>query len=168
VLRWVALALGGVLFFAVAAAMLPMALGDRSLVIMSGSMEPTIPVGSLAMVEPIPSANLQRDDIIAYKPNETVQMPIVHRIVSVEMRQGVRYYVTRGDANTGADAELALPPTAWRVFFNVPFIGYIVSSTSSSVMSILLIGVPIFLIPLLSALEWLMKKRLTPLPVRIA
>ena len=45
---------------------LPRALGYQIYDVVSGSMEPTIPVGSLVLVEPFDAADLEEGDIVAY------------------------------------------------------------------------------------------------------
>jgi signal peptidase len=146
-----------------ALAILPMFMGYRSLVIQSGSMEPSIGTGSVVIAEPVPSNSLRVGDVIAYSPNPDAVMPIVHRIVSMRMKNGAVFLTTRGDANKKADtAEISLPPTAWRIAYNIPLMGYLISSASGPSGSTLFILVPVVALIGLQLWEWIRKTGYKP------
>jgi len=71
----------------------------KPVVVVSGSMEPEIPVGSLVFID-------QRDqsvdpgDVIAYRIGDTMDTIIVHRVVD-QNNDGT--YITKGDSNDTAD-----------------------------------------------------------------
>ncbi len=155
------------LFLVVAVATLPVFWGNRTLVIESGSMEPTIHVGSAAITEPVPSASLQVGDVIAFSPDANASIPIVHRIANIEDRKGTTYYTTRGDANDSTDAEeFTLPPTAWRVQRAVPLVGYIIMFASSPTGIGLFIVIPTVCLVILSLWDGLNKIRRVLQPAR--
>lgn len=148
-----------VLFLVALFSVLPMFWGNRTLVILSGSMEPTIPTGGIVLAQPVPSRSLEIGDIIVYSPGSESQIPIVHRIVSISERRGIRYYTTRGDANPNIDvAEVALPATAWRVTFSAPLVGYIISFASSPLGIFLLIILPLIGLVIWTAWDWLRQR----------
>ena len=139
-------------------ASLPMFMGHRTLVILSGSMEPSITKGGLVIAEPVPSKDLKVGDVIAFSPNADTQVPIVHRIAVIAERNGIRYYSTRGDANPNGDAaEVSLPATSWRVAASIPLAGYVMFYAASTTGKVLLIAVPVVGIVVLSLLELLKK-----------
>ena len=76
--------------------------GLSSYVVMSGSMEPELPVGSLIFVAPHPSADIRPGDIVTFALSDRV---VTHRVV--EVRQGIRgpLLVTKGDANLDPDLD---------------------------------------------------------------
>jgi signal peptidase len=151
-----------VLFLVALFSVLPMFFGNRTLVILSGSMEPTIPTGGIVLAQPVPSRSLDIGDIIVYSPGSESQIPIVHRIVSISERRGTRYYTTRGDANPNIDvAEVALPATAWRVTFSAPFVGYLIAFASSPLGIFLLIVLPLIGLVVLTAWDWVRQR---PIP----
>ncbi len=120
----------------------PLFFGFRPFVILSGSMEPTIHTGSIAITRPVPSDTLQVGDVIAFAPKETA-LPIVHRIVQIENRKGTLYYTTRGDANTGNDIEFALPATALQLVGAIPLVGYVVYAAAQPLGTVLLVWLPL-------------------------
>jgi signal peptidase I len=141
-------------------AVFPQLAGNRTLTIMTGSMEPIVHVGSAAIVKPVPSQNLRVGDIIAFVPGPGA-LTIVHRIVDIKVKDGVRYFTTRGDANPTQDAnELTLPPTAWVLWYSLPWVGYLMSFGSSTLGFTLLIVAPGMLLLGLSAIDGIKKIRL--------
>ena len=70
-------------------------------VIVSGSMEPELPVGSLCFID-CQQKEPETGDIISYKAGDSV---ITHRVAEVT-DEG---YVTKGDANNSKDPGLVKP-----------------------------------------------------------
>ena len=68
--------------------------------VISGSMEPVIPVGSMVITEPVEPEYLEKRDIIAYSSNGTV---VIHRVKNNYPFEGK--LVTKGDANEQDDIE---------------------------------------------------------------
>ncbi|MDE3088137.1 MAG: signal peptidase I [Chloroflexota bacterium] len=160
VVRWIALGLTLLLFLPIGATTFPVFLGNRTLVVMSGSMEPTIPVGAVVIAEPVPSRELEIGDVIIFSPNADVTVPIIHRIVSVRVKDGTRFFTTRGDANPSADvAEVSLPATAWRMTYNVPLVGYLISYATSPLGTVIFIVMPLLLLGILTIWEQLKRTR---------
>jgi signal peptidase len=131
---------------AVMAGVVPVFFGLRPFVVVSGSMEPTISTGSIAITRPVKTDGLQIGDVIAFNPSSDAGLPIVHRIVKIEERNGIRYFTTRGDANTGDDAESALPATSLEVIGAIPFVGYAVFYAAQPLGTVLLVWAPLCLL----------------------
>jgi signal peptidase len=93
-LLWVASIAGVICIIAVVAAV-----GFHVTLIMfkTGSMEPTIPTGSLAVVHEIPAADVRVGDVVTI--DRPGQLPITHRVTSVSGSGDTRDITMRGDAN---------------------------------------------------------------------
>lgn len=79
------------------------ALGWRLLVVETGSMAPTYPVGSLTVVTPADSADLVVGSSIVFVSQNGSGELVSHRVVRrVENPDGL-FFETRGDANPAAD-----------------------------------------------------------------
>jgi signal peptidase len=89
---------------AVVARMLP-ATGHELVVIAGGSMEPTIPIGSLVVLEPVGVADLRAGDIVSIRAAADRSV-VTHRIVRVVERAGDVWLEMRGDANAEPDPVL--------------------------------------------------------------
>lgn len=82
--------------------------GFRTFTVMSGSMEPELPVGSLIYVKPIDYKSLKAGDVISYVANNEKTI-VTHRIVGIERDAkdpNTLRFKTQGDANSSADANL--------------------------------------------------------------
>jgi signal peptidase len=100
--------------------------GYRPVVVYSGSMEPTLGVGSLALVERVPSKHVRVGDVLTFADPAQPGRLVTHRVVEVvERPEGGLAYRTKGDANTHRDPwAIALPAEAGRLAFDVPYVGY--------------------------------------------
>lgn len=113
-----------VLLAILAAAMLfPNLFGCKSMAVLSGSMEPNIPVGSIVYTGAVEFETLEPGDVISYYLGDSSTL-VTHRVVSVD--QNERTVVTKGDANAVEDGA-AVPESKimGRVLFHLPFLGYI-------------------------------------------
>lgn len=88
-------------------------------VVLSGSMEPVLPVGSIAVIDQAQTA-LQAGDIAAFLKNGQT---VTHRIV--EVTEGG--YITKGDANSEKDTGIVVPQKMLgKVILCVPDLGFAV------------------------------------------
>lgn len=95
----------------------------------TGSMAPTIPAGSVAVVRQIPAAEVRVGDVVTV--DRPGQLPVTHRVRAVEPGEGdVRVLTLRGDANTQDDA-VAYPVSTVRiVLFSVPHLAAVIVQLS--------------------------------------
>lgn len=93
--------------------------GQKPLVVISGSMEPTLKVGGILYYEKIDINELDEGDILVYQTKEHI---ISHRIVDINENG----FITKGDINNSVDNYLVSDEqvlgkgTNW----SIPFIGY--------------------------------------------
>jgi len=105
----VARALGYGLVLALAAGLTVAGLlGARLLPVLTGSMAPHAPAGSLVLTVPVDGRDVIPGDVVAFRPPapyETVgNRPVLHRVVGVgEYTNGRTWMTTQGDANPAAD-----------------------------------------------------------------
>ncbi|UYO95852.1 S26 family signal peptidase [Microbacterium sp. M28] len=94
-------ALGGVVCIALAA--LAFAGGYTLIMFKTGSMSPTIPAGSVALVQRVPASELELGDIATI--DRPGALPVTHRVtgVSVGANVGERIVTMKGDANESED-----------------------------------------------------------------
>lgn len=131
--------------------------GFRSFVVLSGSMQPLIPVGSI--IYTLKNKDYQRGDIISFEKGKQV---VTHRIVEVQDEQGkvvsplvspVGYkkpssifYKTQGDANKASDQQL-IPQNQviGQAFLLFPFVGRLVMFLKTILGFLLLLVLPTFI-----------------------
>jgi signal peptidase len=117
-------------------------LGYDSYVIYSGSMEPTVKVGSLLLTRPANVEDLQVGDVITYRSpgNHTT---LTHRIVSIRQQDGERVFKTKGDASLQPDPrEVILRGQVSKMAFDIPYLGYVVDFAKSTQGVVLFLLVP--------------------------
>ena len=100
-------------------------------VVQSGSMEPSIKVGSVVVVKP--SESYEAGDVITYeggfRDERGGRIPVTHRIVEKKTEGGSLAYVTKGDANDDPDNRVVRErQIIGKVLFDVPYMGYIVEA----------------------------------------
>ncbi|QDP97954.1 signal peptidase I [Microlunatus elymi] len=110
-----------VVALAVALTVLPALVGGQTLTVLSGSMQPRLPVGSVVVNKPADVATLQRGDIVTYAIGDTL---ITHRIVAIKQSSDGPVFTTRGDANNADDtAPVHAAQLRGRLWYDVPYIG---------------------------------------------
>lgn len=99
--------------------------GARPLIVISGSMEPTIPTGSVVFSTPGPAGDVGRGDIATLERPRGLGL-ITHRVVSTKKISSDGWQITmKGDANKTADPEPYQVSTAGRYRFHVARLGYV-------------------------------------------
>ena len=117
----------------------------KLMTVLSGSMEPSIKIGSIVMVKPMSVYNI--NDVITFGPYSKIKSPITHRIVDIKVNNGNELYITKGDANDTPDMrEITKRDIVGKVFFSVPFIGYAVDFARKPYGFALLIIIPALII----------------------
>jgi signal peptidase len=101
-------------------------LGYRAEPVLSGSMEPTLPVGSLAVLKEVPASDVEQGDVVAFNTPGDVSTITTHRIAAVEREGGRTVYSTRGDANTAGDPwQLTQRGAMGELVVDIPYAGYV-------------------------------------------
>lgn len=100
--------------------------GIAPLVVRSGSMEPTMPVGSLALAVPVRGPDLHQGDVVSVSEPDGGR--VTHRVVSTaaSSQVAVTAYL-KGDANRHPDPAPYVIGSATRVVVVAPLAGYAVS-----------------------------------------
>lgn len=112
-------------YLALAVASPAAVLGWRPLSVVSGSMQPAIPPGSMVMVRPAePDRFYASPSILAFAdPNRPGQL-LTHRVVDTASHDGTVVYTTRGDANRVADSgSVAHGDVVGAVRMVIPYVG---------------------------------------------
>lgn len=116
--------------------------------VLTGSMEPEYPTGSLIYVKDIDTSSLEVGDTISFKLSENVIA--THRIIELvpdENNPSITRYRTKGDANSVADSSLVeVEQIIGKVVFCLPKMGYFLNYiqsptgiTTTVIVSILLV-----------------------------
>mgnify|MGYP004622617431 FL=1 len=114
---------GTVILLAVLAVCLPLSvpklLGYQVYDVVSGSMDPAIPVHSVVLVQTAAPEDIQPREIVAYRSGSSV---VIHRLVENHIVEGE--LVTKGDANAEPDPlKVGYADVLGTVTAHLPFIG---------------------------------------------
>ncbi|WP_052493258.1 signal peptidase I [Rhodococcus sp. MEB064] len=100
------------------------------LVFRSGSMEPSIPTGSLALARGTSAVEVQVGDVVSVVRSDGSR--ITHRVDRVDFAEGeTAVLILKGDANSTPDADPYILSSADRVVAHVPYAGYAASWLST-------------------------------------
>ncbi len=123
---------------------LPALTGSTPLAVLSPSMEPTLPVGTLVVVQPAPAQDVRLGDVITYQVAPGDPTLVTHRVVEVRsLSTGEYEFLTKGDNNGAVDATVVtqaqLKGKAW---YSVPLVGFVSVAVGGAVgpMLVPLIG----------------------------
>ena len=98
-------------------------LGVTPTVISSGSMQPTLAVGDIAIIQKIDPGTVKPGDIIQFVQDNVT---LVHRVESITTTSGQTLYTTKGDANRIIDAQpISQQQILGKSVFTIPKVGWI-------------------------------------------
>ncbi len=138
-----------------AVALLPSLFGYGSLVVRGGSMGAALPTGSLVVGRWVDGNEIEPGDVILMQEQDPggQAVPKLHRIITVETRDGQRVVETKGDANDSPDPLLyVLPDRVLTPAYHLPYLGFLVGFLKTPLGWVLLILMPCGLL-LLDALR---------------
>ena len=104
----------------------PRATHSNALTVLTGSMTPEIPVGSVVLVRPVDPRTFEIDDIATYQVEPGKDAYITHRIVRIKNSEEPTTFIFKGDAKRGRDLK-PVPADAVKgeVWFHIPYLGAI-------------------------------------------
>lgn len=101
---------------------IPKLMGYEEMAVLTGSMEPEYPVGSLIYVREQEPETLRVGDVITYRlSGDTV---VTHRIVEINTTE--QTVTTKGDANESNDGQpVSFDSIVGKAEFKIPYLGFI-------------------------------------------
>lgn len=150
IVSWTVVAVTVVLL--IAFVLVPRATGSTPYTVLTGSMRPEMPPGTMVVVRPVDPAELAVGDVITYQLRSGEPDVVTHRIIETVVTQDGLEFRTQGDANDAPDAELVravqVRGEAW---YSAPLLGYLTSGVTSDArtvtaqsVGVLLIGFALF------------------------
>ena len=115
---------------------LPRLTGFDIYTVVTGSMEPAIPVGSLIYVREEAPAELMEGEVVAYRSDTDAGIIITHRVVKNQVVSG--QLITKGDAN---EAEDISPVSYAQVTLTIPVLGGIFAAMVTFYGKIVIVSV---------------------------
>ena len=126
IVAWTVAILMGLLI--VGLVLVPRLFGAEPFTVLTGSMRPLMPPGTMIIVRPAEFTDLRVGDVITYQLESGQPAVVTHRIVSIDIGDEGPRLRTQGDANPGADIEpVRAEQVRGKVWYWVPYIGYVTS-----------------------------------------
>jgi signal peptidase len=131
----------------------PKVTGSVPLTILTGSMKPSLPPGTLIIVQPVDPGDLRIGDVATYQIRSGNPDVITHRIVSVSTTtEGERSFTFQGDNNRSADADrIASGQVQGKVWYSLPLLGHVNTAVGANrswlapVFAVLLLGYAVYM-----------------------
>jgi signal peptidase I len=102
------------------------ALGYRSLVEMSGSMQPAIAAGDVVVTKTVPPRLARVGDVVSFRDPSRGQKLVTHRVTAVRATGSEFAFMTKGDSNTGTEQwTIGASGTIGRLSLRVPYAGIV-------------------------------------------
>ncbi|MFV9432143.1 signal peptidase I [Rhodococcus pyridinivorans] len=107
--------------------LIPAVAGGERFTVLTGSMDPTYPPGTLIVVKHVESDELAIGMPVTYQLRSGDPTVVTHRIIaSTQSAKGGRTYITQGDANNVPDEKPVLyEQIRGRVWYSIPYLGYV-------------------------------------------
>lgn len=122
-------------------------LGFRSLVVMSGSMQPTLRTGDLVIDRSISPLQARVGDIVTFRDPTDPTRLITHRIRRIEEQGSTAAIETKGDASNSVQRwTIGVRGRMGRVEVRIPWIGYAIFWVRSRFGALAVLVIPAFLL----------------------
>jgi len=107
----------------------PRIAGATPYTILTGSMQPGMPPGTLVVVRPVDFSDIGIGSVITYQLESGRRTVVTHRVVAVGTNlKGEPFVETRGDANDVADEKPVIPAQVrGERWYHLPYVGYAVN-----------------------------------------
>ena len=118
-----------VLLLAALVVIVPAATRSTPYTILTSSMEPGLPPGTLVIVKPIDPQDIKIGTVVTYQLESGESAVVTHRVVEIQgpnLPGGDPSFITKGDANSAPDAKPVMTvQVKGAVWYSVPYVGWI-------------------------------------------
>jgi signal peptidase len=120
-------ALALVVLIAVMVVVIPAVTGSRALTVLTGSMAPAYPAGTLVIVRPTPPGEVRIGDVMTYQLKSGEPVLVTHRVIEkIYDTNGELSFTTKGDNNDLADDEpVKAVQVVGTVWYAIPLLGWV-------------------------------------------
>lgn len=116
-----------VVLVGVLAILVPAVTGSTPMTILTNSMKPTYPPGTLVIVRPIEPEAIRIGMPITYQLESGKDVFVTHRVIAItHSSNGKTSFTLKGDANGAADEAPVLPvQIRGEVWYSIPYLGWV-------------------------------------------
>ncbi|PZQ91983.1 MAG: signal peptidase I [Leifsonia xyli] len=110
--------------------------------ILTSSMEPNYPPGTLVIVKPIATQDIRIGTVVTYQLTSGEAEVVTHRVIEIvqpNLPGGEVSFITKGDANGAADEKPVMPvQVRGAVWYAVPWIGWVNNLVNGDMRSVII------------------------------
>lgn len=119
--------LGLMALLAVLVVVLPLSVGGSPLTVLTSSMEPKLPPGTLVVVRPAAIDDIRVGEVVTYQLRSGEPELVTHRVVErIVDTDGATTLVTKGDNNAAPDpAPVRAVQIRGTVWYAIPYLGWV-------------------------------------------
>jgi signal peptidase len=134
----------GALALAVGLALLvvvvPAAAGGQALTVLTNSMSPAFPPGTLVVIRPTPVSEIEVGDVLTYQIASGDASVVSHRVVARSTTlEGETTFTTRGDNNDVDDLSAVMPEQVrGTVWYSIPMLGWVNTALTGETRALVL------------------------------
>lgn len=105
----------------------PAATGSTPLTVLTSSMEPGLPPGTLLVVQPVEPEDIRIGDVVTYQLHSGEATVVTHRVISISKTAGGEFsLILQGDNNSQPDPDpIREVQVQGRLWYSVPYIGWV-------------------------------------------
>lgn len=105
---------------------IPRVAGAIPLTVLTSSMEPKLPPGTLIVVRPVAIDDIRVGDVVTYQIHSGVPGVISHRVIAIALAaDGGRTFILKGDNNSVPDVTPVIPEQVQgKLWYSVPYVGF--------------------------------------------
>jgi signal peptidase I len=146
-LRFLTMTVTGFVIGIALALAVPLLFHARPLVVLSGSMEPTLGTGDVTVVRSVAPMSARPGDIVTFRDPDNADRLITHRVRAMHVQGEAVVFRTRGDANNVSERwRVPASGEIGRVIYRVPKLGWMLMWARQKGFFVLLIGAALALL----------------------
>ena len=122
--------------------------GGTAYTVLTGSMRPGMPPGTLVVVRPTPASQIRAGDVVTYQLRSGEPTVVTHRVKSVGVALDGSYrFVVQGDANDAPDINPVIAKQIRGVrWYSVPYLAYPSLMVGGNIREVVVMGAVALLI----------------------
>lgn len=137
----------GIVLSVLTIVLIPHTSNFEMLTVMSPSMSPTIPMGSVIILDTENINEIIVGDIVTFRSFEIMEENVTHRVVNVVGNRNGLMYRTQGDANSAADRDFVSHSSInGKYLFHFPLVGYLIQFVRMPVGLLSVVIIPALLV----------------------
>jgi signal peptidase I len=125
---------------AILVVVLPAVVHGSALTVLTNSMAPKLPPGTLIIIRPTPINDIHIGQVLTYQIKSGSPAVISHRVIErkVSTEDGTTTFITKGDNNALADPPVREAQVRGTLWYSIPYLGFVDNAVNGDGRSLVL------------------------------